>query len=295
MTELSTEKKNNTCDTQMETQSYNKVVLWPELEEGYVPVPSEFRFIADGMHFRIELANTREQKAASFRFMYDIYREKDWGTPHSSGMHFSLYEIFAESTTLVVIKDEHELVGTITVAPDSPIFGLPDDENYKDILDVERAKGRRMAEVISLGIRSDVRGVREIILKLFNFAYFVARGIRECTDFVITVLPHHTPFYARKMLFKAIGEPRWQKKTGVIVELLKLDFEDAEKETLSLHGVLGNKPEKSTTIYGDFFAVCEVLGIIEELKHRLMPIKPDDFQYFLSLRPELKEKLKNEN
>lgn len=86
MPNMTEEKKNNSVEAQVEAQHYSKIVLWPVSEEQkYLPVPAEFHFTGKGMSFRIEIAHTIEEKAASFRFMYDIYREKEWGVPHSSG------------------------------------------------------------------------------------------------------------------------------------------------------------------------------------------------------------------
>jgi hypothetical protein len=235
--------------------------------------------------YRIRVANDLALREKSFRFMQRIYAEKAWGTPHPSGMLFSSYELLPDTVTLLVTHAD-KVMATITVVVDSPL-GLPDDATYKDELDRRRAKGRKLAQIISLGVDADVRGSSELLVRLFNCAYFVARGIKGATDFVITVLPHHTMFYKRKMLFTTVGDDRLQKKTGVVVRLLNLDFDDAEREALREHGSARPHRLGCRTIYRCFNAVQEAPGMVAHFRGKVRPIDLESLSYFLARKPEL--------
>ncbi len=182
-------------------------------------------------------------------------------------------------------------VGALTVVFDSPM-GLPADKLYKPELDALRASGRRLAEVVSLGVADDAGVGSEVLVKLFDFAYFVARGIRGATDFVNTVNPRHARFYERLMLFAPAGPERdYEKVGGAPAVLLRLDFDVAEAQRqlsvgscqLSEHKATGN----SRSIYGQFRAVWEERKTIAALAGQLRPMTGEELDYFLVAETDL--------
>jgi hypothetical protein len=246
---------------------------------------SLFDFHAGGERYSVRIANTRQLREKSYRLMYDIYEEIGYGHPHPSRMWYSLYELLPETVTVTVLHGE-EAVATMTVVYDSP-FGLPDDANYPVEMDRHRALGRKLAQIISLGVRSDSRGAARVLVKLFNFGYFVARGIGGATDFVNTVIPRHAPFYYRKLLFEEMGEERHQPKTGVDVVLIKLDFEEAEHEAHSEHGLFGPDAPTRHTLYDQFDSAQERPDIVKALASGIRPITEEELVHFLGRKPEL--------
>ncbi|MFC1672498.1 hypothetical protein ACFL01_05120 [Planctomycetota bacterium] len=246
---------------------------------------SLFSFQAGGECYRIQIANTRELREKAFRLMYDIYEDIEYGHTHPTRMWYSLYELLPDSVTVMVLHGE-EAVATVTVVNDSP-FALPDDVNYSEEMDRERANGRKLSQIISLGVRTDVRGAGMVLVRMFNFAYFVARGISGATDFINTVIPRHAPFYYKKLLFEPMGEVRYQPKTGVEVALIKLDFDEAEHEAHAEHGLFGAGAETRHTLYKQFNSVQERPDIVEALRNEIRPVTEEDLVYFLGKKPEL--------
>ncbi|MFC1672005.1 hypothetical protein ACFL01_02595 [Planctomycetota bacterium] len=245
-------------------------------------------FRAGGNRYTVRIADTRELREKAYRLMYDIYVKIGYGHPHPSRMWYSLYGLLPDTVT-VLVMDRDRAVATMTVVFDSP-FGLPDDANYPEELNRQRAFGRNLAQIISLGVRADVCGGTKVLVKLFNFAYFVARGIRGATDFVNTVIPRHAPFYYHKLLFEHVGEERYQPKTGVNVVLIKLDFNEAEAETHREHGSLQRPGSTRHTLYKHFASVQEAPEVVESLASRIRPITREDLDFFLERRPEIWER-----
>ncbi len=245
---------------------------------------TRYGFTAGGDNYQIQIANTRELKKKAYGLMYDIYEKIGYGHPNPSRMWYSLYELLPDTITVLVLRDG-KAVATMSVVFDSP-FGLPDDENYADELDELRASGRKLAQIISLGVRTDVRGVTKVLVKLFNYAYFVARGLHGSTDFVNTVIPRHAAFYYHKLLFTKVGETRYQPKTGVDVVMIKLDFSDAENEAHLEHGTLPGGPVHHS-LYRQFKSVYEAPEMVTSLEKDLRRITDADLRYFLDCKPKL--------
>ena len=195
-------------------------------------------------------------------------------------------------------------IGALTVVFDSPV-GLPADRLYRPELDALRASGRRVAEVTSLAVADEAGtgGGTEVLVKLFNHAYFVARGIRGATDFVITVNPRHVRFYERLMLFSQAGPEReYDKVGGAPAVLMRLDFDVAEAQRVPssefrVPGLAGDvSPETRNsepgtrnrrTIYAQFRSVAEEPAIVAALAGQLRPMTGREFDYFLSARTDV--------
>jgi hypothetical protein len=52
-------------------------------------------------------------------------------------------------------------------------MGLPADELYRPELDALRAQGRRLSEIVSLGVAEEAGAGSQILVKLFNFVYLL--------------------------------------------------------------------------------------------------------------------------
>ncbi|MFH1024403.1 MAG: hypothetical protein V1809_13570, partial [Planctomycetota bacterium] len=176
-------------------------------------VPSG-RFVFEDGRFAIRVAGDLESRKKAYRLVYQLYREKSYARHDPSGMWLSIFDAVPETTTLLVERiSDGAAVGALTVVFDSPL-GLPADNLYSGELNSFRDAGRRLAEIVSLGVAEGVEAGREILVKLFNHAYLLSRKIRGATDFVITVNPRHVRFYERSMLFEKAGPERVYGKVG---------------------------------------------------------------------------------
>lgn len=164
-------------------------------------------------------------------------------------------------------------------------MGLPADELYRPELDTMRAVGRRIAEVTSLGVAEEASAGSQILVKLFNFAYFVARGGRGATDFVVTVNPRHVKFYERLMCFAEAGPERaYDKVGGAPAVLLNLDFDLAERQRQA--AVRGEEQDRRS-IYRQFRAVGEELETVAALGRQLRPMSEAELGRFFVAETDL--------
>ncbi|MFC1479547.1 hypothetical protein ACFL6F_03020 [Planctomycetota bacterium] len=235
---------------------------------------------ADG-YYRIRPANDLKTRRAAYELVYRLYREKGYADPRPSGMWLSLFDVLPETVTLVV---EHgkKVVGCLTVVFDSS-FGLPADELYRDELNRMRKADRRLAEIISFGVDPEAQFGNEILVKLFNCIYLVARKIRRATDFINTVNPRHTGFYKRTLLFEKAGDVRYYDKVGgAPAALMKLDLRKGEKYIYEAHNEAGDQKEYKHTLLKYFYSpLKEEAAVIEELKRSLHPMNEEEIRYFL--------------
>jgi len=181
-------------------------------------------------------------------------------------------------------------VGALTVVFDSPL-GLPADKLYKPELDALRAKGRRLSEIVSLGVAEDSGAGSEILVKLFNFVYLVSKKVRGATDFVITVNPRHVRFYEKTLLFEPAGAEReYDKVGGAPALLLRLDLDVPEERVRLEHGPAETRPPRSRTLYPMFHAPEAEPVIVARLAASLRPMTGREFDYFFVAKTDLLER-----
>lgn len=251
--------------------------------ETFALAPAPDRFPFDGGRFSIRIANDIGSRRKAYGLVYDLYIEKDYAQPRRSRMWVSDFDALPGTTTLLAERSaDGAAVGSLTVVADSPA-GLPADKIYRDELDALRSGGRRLAEVMSLGVAGEARAGSPILARLFNFAYLVARGIHGATDFVVTVNPRHVRFYERLMLFAPAGPERaYAKVGGAPAVLLRLDFDEAERQR-----GLARLGATSRSIYGQFRAVREEPETVAALSDQLRPMTGEELEYFFAARTDI--------
>jgi hypothetical protein len=193
-------------------------------------------------------------------------------------MWLSIYDALPETTTFLVERIDGTAVGALTVVLDSPM-GLPADELYRGELDALRASGRRPAEIVSLGVDEEAARGSQVLMKLFNFAYLVARKIRRATDFVITVNPRHVAFYRRKVLFAEAGPERSYEKVGgapAVLLSIPLDTPDRLAEEV-----------RARTIYRFWLDEAQEAEAVPALAGHLRPMTERELGYFFVAQTDL--------
>jgi N-acyl amino acid synthase FeeM len=233
---------------------------------------------ADGA-YRIRVAEDRATREAAYRLVYDLYLEKGYAQKRPSRMWLSLHDALPGTTTLVVERDG-EVVAAVTVVPDSPLR-LPADRVCGAELAKLRRAGRRPGEIISLGVSAGIEDNRLVLVKLFNFAYLLARGVHQATDLVVTVNPRHAGFYARMLCFEQISdERRYGKVGGAPAVLLRVPLENVEGYCRKA-GSENCPRELRHTLYRFFIAAGKSGGVIARLARAVRPMSRRQFQYFL--------------
>jgi hypothetical protein len=178
--------------------------------------------------YRIRVASAPEDRRAAWRLVYRAYEQQGYVSERGDGLWYGIHDLLSETTTFLV-EDGGTPVAALTLVFDGP-EGLPADELYRDELDALRDAGGRLCEIVSLvNIDRSRRARAEIVKQLFKLAYITARYGGCATDFVITVNPHHVPYYRKVLLFDVRGEEKtYDKVGGAPAVLLHLDLVTAE-------------------------------------------------------------------
>jgi len=248
----------------------------------------------------IRVANDLDSRQRAYELIYRLYLEKEYAKPNPSRLWVSMFDALPETVTLLAerglpVQSPRSRVpaepgtggvpvGALTVVFDSPL-GLPADGIYGQELDALRDSGRSLAEIISLGIDDRSRSGAGVLVELFNAAYFVARGVRTATDFVITVNPRHTRFYRRLMLFEDAGPDRnCDRVGGAPAVLLRLNLDRAERHR-ETEAKAEHEAVKTGSIYSQFRTVREAAGSVESLRRQLCPMSDAELQHFVAAQP----------
>ncbi|MFH1022776.1 MAG: hypothetical protein V1809_05255 [Planctomycetota bacterium] len=183
------------------------------------------------------IAETREDVEGAVRLVYHNYLDLGYCQSNRFRVHFCLHDILPETRTLVAVRDGR-VIAAMTLVFDSTL-GLPSGRLYPAELGALHMTGRRAVEISKLSLDRDL-GIRGLIVLsgLFRLAWLLACKVRDMTDFVVLVEPHHENFYVKSLLFKRIGG-------------LKPDPEAADAPSVLLRLDLVGAPEKYRASFGD--------------------------------------------
>jgi hypothetical protein len=241
--------------------------------------PREDSFPADsetGIYFferqcRVYIANQPELRQKAFELLYKLYSKMGIASNEPNGMWLSIYDALPETSTFVAEDDQGEIAGALTLVFDSPI-GLPADALYKEEIDRLRCSGRKICEIISLGINDTAKGSVKLLAGLFYCAYLLSWCSKNSTDFVITVHARYEKFYCRNILFKKIGALRnYAKVNGAPTVLLNLP--------LMLPEMLKKKRRIFPLSMLKYSEQME-LEVIQKIEAMLIPMSEEEFYYF---------------
>lgn len=142
---------------------------------------------------------------AVFALTYDSYLLKGYAQPNKSGL-FIHYPVFdhLDETTILTISMNREVIATVSYTVDGP-SGLTMDDDFKAIIDSERATNRKVSGVWRLIVRQDFNGDQRIIVTMLRE---VIRDLLEhgMDTLFIVVHPDHVRIYRRLIGMKVVGE-----------------------------------------------------------------------------------------
>ena len=220
---------------------------------------------------KIHTANQPELRQKAYELLYRIYYKMGIATKEPNGMWLSIYDALPETTTFIAKDEQGELAGTLTVVFDSPI-GLPADAIYKKEVDRIRRSGRKVCEIISLGINDRTKGSVKVQASLFYCAWLLSLRLMKFTDFVITVHERYEKFYCRNILFQRIGAVRkYAKVNGAPTVLLNLP--------LMLPAKLRDK-QRIFPLAMLKYSDLQELEVTKKIEAMLRPLSDEEFYYF---------------
>lgn len=236
--------------------------------------------------YEIIVARNLADRKRAWAMVYRMYREKGYAAEDQDGLWYGMYDVLEKTTTFLVTCKGKD-IATLTTVIDSE-FGLPSDSLYKDELDIMRQGGRRLCEIISLASEeSDSRRGLEILKHMFKVALVMASKLSDATDFVITVNPHHSGYYEKRLLFQRRGEIRsYGKVGGAPATFMSLDLEALPVNYARRYGLAEGSLAHHFT---DEKSVSETIMFLSESLH--YDGRLDLLQWFRRKKPAVLEKL----
>jgi hypothetical protein len=221
--------------------------------------------------YGVRIASDALTRHAAYRLVYGQYAAEGYVEESKAGLWLTIYDAMPDTVTVVVERDV-EVIGALTIVPDSPI-GLPADSLYRNDLDVLRESGRRLSEIISLAVNPDAAGGSQVFVTLCMFAYLTSWRLHGSTDMVITINPRHCRYYERRMHFMREGAERsYDKVGGAPAVLLRC--------ALDTHRRLEGK-ELRHTIYRDWPSEVELEWMAGRIDATHRPMTEFEADFFL--------------
>ena len=202
-------------------------------------------------------ATTAETLTEAYRLVHDIYAQEEYILPEPTGIRIRPFEACPEMSTFVGIADG-EVVGVMSIVPDSPDLGLPSDHVFGDELDGMRAEGRRVAEVTNLAIGSGHRK-SDLFFQLTKACFAQTANWHHDNAF-IAICPRHTPFFRDVLQFKPCGMPRnYSDEVTDIVDGMTMDFRTNTHQYIEIDKLLGDEAFLHATFFqkNPFYKLCK--------------------------------------
>lgn len=163
-----------------------------------------------------KIISSKEELEGAMALVYQEYLAHGYILPkyYKSKLRITLHNALPGTTTFIA-KKEGQVIGAVTLIPDTP-FGLPMDEKYKEETDKLRRKGRKICEVGQLAT-VDLFGAGlfsmfnfkklYFVFNLFKLAFQYALYIAKFDDICIVVSPKAVLF--KFLLFEEMGEVKY--------------------------------------------------------------------------------------
>mgnify|MGYP000490780224 CR=1 FL=1 len=157
-----------------------------------------------GIEYKI--AETRQEREAAFRLVYDSYLRSGLSEPNPWQMRVTPYHLLP-TTQVLIAKQGDQVIFTASLVADGEL-GLPMECVYSEELDVCRARGLWLAEVSCLADRRQhLRGFFPVFLRLSRLLVQFAM-YQGMDGLVAAVHPKHARFYKRYMCFLPMGQQK---------------------------------------------------------------------------------------
>lgn len=202
--------------------------------------------------FHIRMANSERRREAASLLIRKMY---GWRGYQVDGVQHETNQITLYAETGGVT------VGTMSLCLDREA-GLPADDNFRDMLDILRAEGRRLCEPSRLAIDKGV--TKRVFASLIHISYIYAHNIHGYTDYVIEVNPRHVLFYQRMLGFSDFGGERTCTRVGAPAVLLRLDLATMGARIRQFGGQFEHHAQERS-FYPYFFPPADEPGITARL------------------------------
>lgn len=166
--------------------------------------------LPEGLIFR--QAETEDEIRQALKLVHDSYVELNYMDRTESELRFSAFQALP-TTVILIAKWEDEVIGTISIVPDSGL-GLPSDSTWD--LSKYRKKGKLIAEITSLAIKKSFRMRRgKLLLPLCKIMFLYCEKVFKLDGIVIATTLEVEPFYLHVLMFEKVVAKTGQRHSMV--------------------------------------------------------------------------------
>lgn len=212
-------------------------------------IRSQFEICYDlSANYTFKLAESDDEIEQALKIVHDSYLHLGYIDRRPEGVHFNAH-ICLPQTSMLIIKHKDEVIGTMSLIPDSSL-GLPSEVTW----DLSKVKSEtpNIAEVSCLAIkRSHKSSKGHLLLTLCKFLYEYCTKVAGIDGVVFAATHEVEPFYTDLLLFKRVT-----RRTGQTHRSVKgnrstccfLDFNKVRDEYVKEYGFR----EKSKNLFHFF-------------------------------------------
>jgi hypothetical protein len=206
----------------------------------------------------LKQADTEDEIKQAFQLVHDAYVDLNYIDPHEARLRFSKFHAVPTSIILV-IKWEDEVIGTLTIIPDSAL-GLPCDMTWQ--VDKYRGAGKLIAEISSLSIKKHFRTRRgKLLMPLCKIMYKYCTEVLQLEGIVISTTLEVESFYTDVLLFEKVIQKTGQEHPLVKGNPSSCCYLDLSKEYIHRRYIKTyNHLSKNKNLY-HFFIEAEIPNI----------------------------------
>jgi len=187
----------------------------------------------------VRRAITGHELERAYELVHQVFVEKGYIHPEMKGIRIRPFEALPEMATFVA-QTEGEVVGVMSIVPDSPDFGLPSDHAFAAELDAFRLRGRRVCEISNLAV--DPAYWRSNVFPELTRACFAHALAWGCDDMFIAISPGHAQFFEDVLQFSHAGDARnYAAGKDDIVEGKCMDLRTIERRAMDVDRQLGDQ------------------------------------------------------
>lgn len=162
------------------------------------------------IEFRV--ARTRTELEKAYSLVYKEYLKKGFTSENPYGLRFSFYNALPETTTLIAIKDNSEILATATIISDTAL-GLPMDDIFGTEIEHLRSYRKKICEITMLAVDTELLKHNFTTLP-FNSSLYIFSFFKVIFDYVQHIIgsdimcaavhPHRKNIFDH-LLFQDIG------------------------------------------------------------------------------------------
>lgn len=188
---------------------------------------------------RVRRAVSSDDLEKAYRLVHDVFVDKHYIDRNPQGVRVRPFEALPEMATFIAEADG-KVVAVMSVVMDSPEFGLPSDEGFKDEIDSLRRQGRLVCEYTNLAVLDEYRNSNAFPDLT---AAVCAQGLEwGCDDVFIAISPCHAAFFGDVLRFVPYGDERpYSAEKNDIVQGMREDLRTLERRLIEADVMLGDE------------------------------------------------------